>query len=200
MPLRVIPRHSYLFRYGRIQTEQAGRAAIIVQDSAGSGKAAAINKSILKRHTLLASIKMPGDLFQPNAGVQTSIYMFEVGTPHDFERTVKFIDFRNDGFKRTGRGLSEIDHPTERYEDIMKIFKAGANAKLEEGHSKLWDIPSMYVEDQITNSGADWNFEQHQKLDTTPTEEDFLKTVGDYLAWEVTQLLTGQRKVDSNNG
>jgi hypothetical protein len=188
--------------FGLDHMEKGGKAAIIVQDSAGSGKreAAAINKSILKRHTLLASIKMPGDLFQPNAAVQTSIYMFEVGTPHDFERTVRFIDFRNDGFKRTGRGLSKIDHPTERYEDIRKIFKAGGNAKLAEGHSKLWDIPSMYVEDQITNSGSDWNFEQHQKLDTAPTEEDFLKTVGDYLAWEVTQLLTGQKKVNNNNG
>ena len=30
---------------------------------------------------------------------------------------VKFIDFRNDGYKRTKRGIAEIDHPTERYQD-----------------------------------------------------------------------------------
>lgn len=185
--------------FGLDHMEKGGKAAIIVQDSAGSGKAATINKRILNKHSLVASIKMPADLFQPNAGVQTSIYIIEVGTPHDFEKTVKFIDFRNDGYKRTGRGLSEIDHPTERYEDIIKIFKAGTNAKLTEGHEKLWDIPSIYVEDQITDSGADWNFEQHQKLDTTPTEEDFIKTVGDYLAWEVTQLLNGQRKAGDDD-
>ena len=28
---------------------------------------------------------MPGDLFQPMAGVQTSIYVFEA-KPHDFEK------------------------------------------------------------------------------------------------------------------
>ena len=29
---------------------------------------------------------MPGDLFQPMAGVQTSIYVFEAKIPHDFEK------------------------------------------------------------------------------------------------------------------
>lgn len=36
-----------------------GYAAIIIQGSAGSGKAADFNKRILKQHTLIASIKMP---------------------------------------------------------------------------------------------------------------------------------------------
>lgn len=176
--------------FGLDHMDKSGIGAIIVQDSAGSGKAANINKGILKKHTLLASIKMPADLFQPNAGVQTSIYVFEAGKPHDFDTTVKFIDFRKDGYKRAGRGLTEIDSPTERYEDIIKIYKAGTKANLEEAHKSLWVLEDIYVEDQITNSGSDWNFEQHQKHDTTPTHEDFMRTVGDYLAWEVTQLLS----------
>lgn len=178
--------------FGLDHMERGGIAAIIVQDSAGSGKAAAINKSILKKHSLLGSIKMPMDLFQPNAGVQTSIYILQAGVPHDYDKTVKFIDFRNDGYKRTGRGVQEIDSPTERYEDIIKIYKAGLNANIAEGHKELWDLKATYIEDRITNSGADWNFEQHQKLDITPTEEDFLKTVGDYMAWEVSRLLGGK--------
>ena len=40
-----------------------GYAAIIIQNSAGSGKAIEYNKRILKHSTLLASIKMPIDLF-----------------------------------------------------------------------------------------------------------------------------------------
>lgn len=40
-----------------------GYAAIIIQNSAGSGKATDINKRILKKHTLIASIKMPVDIF-----------------------------------------------------------------------------------------------------------------------------------------
>ena len=45
------------------------------------------------------------------------------------------------------------------------------------------------IKDTITLNGDDWNFNQHQKIDTTPTEEDFKKTVADYLSWKVSQLM-----------
>lgn len=160
-------------------------AAIIIQDSAWSWKAVSTNKKILKKHTLIASIKMPADLFQPMAWVQTSIYIFEAHKPHDFEKIVKFIDFRNDWYKRTSRALQETDNPVTRYSDIIKIYKAWLSAKIE-SNILLNDI---YVEDFITNSGKDWNFEQHKIIDTKPTLADFKKTVWDYLAWEVSNLL-----------
>ena len=40
-------------------------------------------------------------------------------------------------------------------------------------------------EEPIDDSGADWNFESHQVFDTIPCEEDFFKTVGDYLDFEI---------------
>ncbi|MDO4997042.1 MAG: N-6 DNA methylase [Neisseria sp.] len=172
--------------YGLEKMEKGGLGAIIIQDSAGSGKAVATNQKILKSHRLLASIKMPTDLFQPMAGVQTSIYIFEAHTPHDVQVPVKFIDFSNDGYKRTERALSEIDHPTERYADMLKIYKAGKNAQVS---PHLWNLDDIYVEDFITLNGNDWNFSQHKKIDTKPTLADFKKTVADYLAWEVSQLL-----------
>lgn len=171
--------------FGLNKMETGGLGAIIIQDSAGSGKAISTNKKILKKHTLKASIKMPTDLFQPMAGVQTSIYIFEVNKPHDYEQTVKFIDFRNDGYKRTSRALQEMDNPTKRYQDIIKIYKAGRNAKVEAN----WNLDEVYIEDFITPSGADWNFDQHKTIDTKPTLEDFKKTVGDYLSWEVSNIL-----------
>jgi type I restriction enzyme M protein len=181
--------------FGLDKMEIGGLGAIIIQDSAGSGKATATNKSILKKHTLLASIKMPTDLFQPMAGVQTSVYIFEAHKPHDFDKTVKFIDFRNDGYKRTSRSLQEIDEPIQRYNDIVKIFKAGKNAKVE----AIWNLKEVYTEDFITNSGADWNYDQHKIIDTKPTLKDFKKTVSDYLAWEVSNILK-QNKEDEPLG
>ena len=171
--------------FGLNKMETGGLGAIIIQDSAGSGKAISTNKKILKKHTLKASIKMPTDLFQPMAGVQTSIYIFEVNKPHDYEQTVKFIDFRNDGYKRTSRALQETDNPTKRYQDIIKIYKAGRNAKVEAN----WNLDEVYIEDFISPSGADWNFDQHKTINTKPTLEDFKKTVGDYLSWEVSNIL-----------
>ena len=171
--------------FGLDQMEKGGFGAIIIQDSAGSGRAVKTNQAILKKHTLVASIKMPVDLFQPMAGVQTSIYIFEAHTPHDIEKTVKFIDFRNDGYKRTSRAIQEIDEPAKRYSDIIKIHKAGKNAKIE----AAWNLSEVYLEDFITLSGSDWNFDQHKTIDTKPTFDDFRKTVADFLSWEVDQLL-----------
>lgn len=183
-------------KFGLEKMEKGGLGAIIIQDSAGSGKAITSNQEILKKHTLLASIKMPTDLFQPMAGVQTSIYIFKAGTPHDYDQTVKFIDFRNDGYKRTSRALQETDQPTERYHDIVKIYKAGRNAKV----TAQWNLEEIFVEDFITPNGNDWNFDQHKKVNTKPTLEDFKKTVSDYLAWEVSNLLKNQDKQDEQLG
>lgn len=158
--------------------EKGGLLAIIIQDSAGTGKAINTNKKILENNTLLASIKMPGDLFQPSAGVQTSIYILKAGYPHDVKNKVKFIDFSDDGYKRTGRGLRKIGNPDKKYHDILDVYKYGDN-------TKGIDI----VEDVITLSGKDWNYDQHRIIDTTPTEDDFLKTVGDFLQFEISSSL-----------
>lgn len=59
-----------------------GYGAIIIQNSAGSGKAAEYNKKILKHSTLIASIKMPIDLFVGKSSVQTNVYVFRIGEAH----------------------------------------------------------------------------------------------------------------------
>lgn len=166
-----------------------GLGAIIIQDSAGSGKATKTIEQILQANQLLASIKMPADLFQPNAGVQTSIYILQhTGVEHDYQKLVKFIDFSNDGYKRTGRGTREIDHPHERYADIVQIYKYGKGAKLKAD----WNLNDVYVEDVIEKDNfKDWNYVSHRVIDTTPTEADFQKTIADYLSWKVSSRLEG---------
>ena len=137
---------------------------------------------------------MPADLFNPNAIVQTSIYIFEAGTPHNFDYDiVKFIDFRNDGYKRTERCISDVDYPAERYQDLYLIFKLGFNAKNNPlFHSELYNLDDIYCEDTITNTGKDWNFEQHKKVSTEPTASDFEKVISNHFAWQTsafTELL-----------
>lgn len=173
-------------KFGLEQMEKGGIGAIIIQDSAGNGKAIQSCQAILKKHTLLASIKMPTDLFQPMAGVQTSIYVLKAHEPHDFDVPVRFIDFRNDGYKRTKRDLYEEDNPTARYADIIKIYKQGVHAKT---LADWGDLSQIVVDSLITPNGNDWNFDQHKKIDTTPTLDDFKATVKDYLAWKVAQVI-----------
>lgn len=166
-----------------------GYAAIIIQSSAGSGKATEYNKRILEKHTLLASIKMPIDLFVGKSSVQTYVYVFKVAEPHEKDNVVKFIDFSNDGYTRTNRkkasnNLKDTDHAKERYQEIVDLVKFGKK-KLHYFSEK------EYYEGVIDpKNGADWN--QTAPIDTKPTLDDFKKTVADYLAWEVSNLLKNQ--------
>lgn len=61
--------------FGLNHMSKGGYTGIIIQDSAGSEIASKTNQRILKSHSLIASIKVPPDLFIPMAGVQTSIYI-----------------------------------------------------------------------------------------------------------------------------
>lgn len=176
--------------FGLNRMVKGGLSAVIIQDSAGSGKAKLTNQAILKHHTLLASIKMPTDLFEPSAGVQTSVYLFKAGEPHNFARPVNFVDFRNDGYKRTKRGLNEIDHPIERYQDIVNVALFGRQTTLK--HPELWDLDKQVFSEPIGKNGDDWNWDQHVHVDVTPHEEDFLKVVGDYLDFEIGTILRGE--------
>lgn len=174
-----------------------GYAAIIIQNSAGSGKAIEYNKKILKRNTLLASIKMPIDLFIGKSSVQTNIYVFRVNESHKKDDIVKFIDFSNDGYTRTNRkkassNLKDTDHAKERYQEIVDLVRFGK--------SKLNILTEKeYYEGTIDpENGADWN--QTAPVDTKPTLIDFKKTVSDYLAWEVSNLLKNQNNEDYRLG
>lgn len=177
--------------YGLDNMEVGGLGAVIIQDSAGSGKSSSTAKRILLKHTMIASIKMPADLFIPNAIVQTSIYIFKSGKPHNFDfDIVKFIDFRNDGYKRTERCIKEIDHPNERYNDIYLIYKLGKNAtKNKNFHSELWDLDYIYAEDTISPDGNDWNADRHIEISTIPKESDYTETLKQVFSWNLSQKL-----------
>ena len=176
---------------------EKGYAAIIIQNSAGSGKATEYNKSILSHSTLLASIKMPIDLFIGKSSVQTNIYVFRVGEAHQKDDVVKFIDFSNDGYTRTNRkkaskNLFDTDRAKERYQEVIDLVRFGK--------SKLNIFTEKeYYEGYIDPiNGNDWN--QAAPIDTKPVLADFKKTVSDYLAWEVSTLLKNQPLEDDRLG
>ncbi len=163
-------------------------AAIIIQNSAGSGKAREYNKKILSKNTLIASIKMPIDIFIGKASVQTNVYVFKVGEKHHRDEVVRFIDFSNDWYTRSNRkkakashNLKDTDRAKERYEELISLVRFGRN-KL-----SIFTEREYYEWMIDPENGADWN--QSAPIDTKPTVADFKKTVSDYLAWEVSSLL-----------
>lgn len=191
------PGNGMIFVERALSMMSKGYAAIIIQNSAGSGKATEFNKRILKHSTLLASIKMPMDLFLGKSSVQTNVYVFRVGEAHQKDDVVKFIDFSVDGYTRTNRkkasvNLRDIDHAKERYAELVDLVRFG------KGKLHYYTEKEYYEGHIDPENGADWN--QTAPIDTKPTLEDFKKTVSDYLAWEVSNLLKHQTLEDDRLG
>ena len=168
-----------------------GRAVILIQENAGSGNGLPYTKNILKNNTLLASIHM-SDIFCGKAGVQTAIYVFEVGKTHDEKQIVKFIDFSNDGYTRQNRkkssqsvNLRDTDHAKERYAELVNLVLYGKK------YLKYF-TEENYIEDTISLNGNDWTYNMHKKINTEATEEDFKNTIKEYLNWKVSEMLKGE--------
>lgn len=173
-----------------------GYASIIIQSSAGAGKAKEYNKSILKKHKLLASIKMPTDIFIGKASVQTNIYVFQVNERHEKDDIVKFIDFTNDGYTRSNRkkainNLKDTDNAKARYEELVKLVRFGRT------QLKIFTDKEYYENTIDPENGADWN--QSAQINTKPSLQDLKTTVSDYLAWEISNIIKQRGKEENSS-
>lgn len=177
---------------------EKGYGAVLIQENAGSGQGDVYSKRILQKNTLIASVHMPVDIFNGKSSVQTAIYVFKVNRPHEEDDIVTFVDFSEDGYSRQNRkkstqevNLRNTDHALERYDEVVAIC-LGKKPKTDyytESNGKV-------IKDTISLNGDDWTFNQHKKVDTIPTKEDFKKAVTDYLSWKVSSILKGQVSVD----
>ena len=168
-----------------------GRAAVLIQENAGSGNGLPFTKRILEHSTLLASIHM-ADIFKGKAGVQTAVYVFEVGKPHDVRQAVRFVDFSDDGYTRQNRkksslsvNLRDTGDAAGRYQEVVNLVLYGRK------HLKRLS-PDCYFEDTISLKGDDWTVQQHRKIDTAATLQDFEKVVREYLSWKVGEVLKSE--------
>ncbi|GAA8958909.1 N-6 DNA methylase [Helicobacter pylori] len=174
-----------------LEKMQSGYASVIIQSSAGSGKAKEYNVRILEKHTLLASIKMPTDLFIGKSSVQTHIYVFRVNEKHDAKQRVKFINFSDDGYARANRkkakashNLKDTSNAKERYNEVVDLVHIGQSCL------KFLSEDDYYENTIDPKNGSDWN--QNKPTDTKPELEDFKRTIADYLSYEVGLILKNQ--------
>ena len=84
------------------------------------------------------------------------------------------------------------DHAKERYQEVIDLVRFG-KSKL-----NIFTEEEYYEGNIDPQNGADWN--QSAPIDTKPTLEDFKKTVSNYLAWEVSNLLKNQNMEDDRLG
>lgn len=187
----------FIFVEKALNKMKNGKAAVLIQENAGCGLGLPYTKDILKNNTLLASIHM-SDIFLGKSNVQTAIYLFDVGIPHNEKKPVKFIDFSNDGYTRLSRRKSSInvnlkntDHAIERYEELVNVVLYGKS------YLNLID-DNCYIEDTITLDGNDWTYLQHKKIELMPSEDEFRKTVNDFVSWRLNDILKNGGDLDDS--
>lgn len=190
----------FIFVNKALKSMTSGRAVILIQENAGSGYGLPYTKEILENNTLAASIKL-ADIFKGKAGVQTAIYVFDVGVAHNIKKRVKFIDFTNDGYLRLNKkksnqrtNLRDTDNATEKYEEVANLILYGAS------YLNFLD-QSEYIEDTISLNGNDWTFGQHVIHDSKPSLSDFEVCIGKFLSWKISQMIAGRlskEKVDTS--
>ena len=136
----------------------------------------AVRKKLLKNHTLEAVLSMPDDIFIPLALSLVSLF-FKAHNPHPDNKETFFGYFKDDGFVKA-KNKGRID-ANSRWGEIKKQWlDAYVNQKI---------IAGLSVKQRIT-AEDEWCAEAYMETDySNLTEEDFVKTIKDYVAFQFLQ-------------
>lgn len=157
-----------------------GRGVVIVPQSSMTGKTKEeqnIKESILKKHTLEGVITLNKDTFY-GVGTMPCIAIFTTGEPHPKDKKCKFIDFKKDGFKVSPHiGLVETEQAKDRKQHLLDVW-----------FNRIKSDTKFCVETTI-ESTDEWLHSFYYFNDEIPTDEEFEKTVGDYLSFEFSMIM-----------
>lgn len=162
-----------------------GKLAVIVPQSTMVGKSKEekeYKKRILEKHTLDMVITVNKNTFH-GVGTNPVIAIFEAGKPHDIERKkVKFINFEDDGFVvRKHIGLIDDDSAKEKRCFLFDVINGN-----EENYTTEFMVKStIQAEDEWLHSFYYFN-------DEIPSDEEFEKTIADYLSFQFDMYTHGR--------
>ncbi len=156
------------------------RCIVIVPQSSMTGKTKeeqALKKNILKHHTLEGVISLSKDTFY-GVGVIPCIAVFTAGELHPTDKICKFINFENDGFKVSPHiGLVETESAKDKKQHLLDVW-------LDRIESETKFCVSTTIEPT-----DEWLHSYYYFNDEIPEEEDFIKTIGDYLTFEFSMIM-----------
>jgi len=163
---------------------QDGRCAVIVPQSTFTGKTADeqnFKRSILKKHTLEGVITLNKDTFY-GVGVLPCIAIFTAHRPHPKEQIVKFINFEDDGYKVSPHvGLLETESAKDKKQHLLDVW-----------FDRINDDTKFCVKSTI-EPDDEWLHSFYYFNDEIPSEEEFNKTIGDYLSFEFSMIMQGRK-------
>lgn len=168
---------------------EGGRCVVIVPQSTMVGNKKEdkqVKKQILKEHTLEGVITLNKETFY-GVGTNPCIAVFTAHKPHSENKYCKFINFENDGFEvRKHIGLVETERAKERKTHLLNFWLHDAPAE-----SKFMVKTTISTEDEWLHSFYYFN-------DEIPKEEDFEKTIADYLSFEFNMIAQGREYLFEN--
>ena len=148
-----------------------------------SGEIAKIKAEILEHNTLDAVFTLPNEVFYPGASASACCMVFKIGKKHsDVSNPDTFFGyFKDDGFRKKKN--------IGRVEQINPVTGKSKWIDIEEKWMELYrnrvSLDGLSATHKIT-SKDEWLCEAYMKTDyTTLCEDDFQKTINDYLAYLV---------------
>ena len=166
------------------------KCVVIVPQSSMTGKTKdeqVIKSNILKHHTLEGVITLNKDTFY-GVGTMPCIAVFTAGRPHQKDKICKFINFENDGFKvKPHIGLVETESAKDKKQHLLDVW-----------FDRVEDTTKFCVKTTIEDSD-EWLHSFYYFNDELPTDEDFEKTVNDYLSFEFSMIMQGREYLFSKD-
>ncbi len=161
-----------------------GKLAVIVPQSTMIGKTKYdqnIKIRLLKENTLDAVITLNPDTFY-GIGVNPVIAIFTAGVPHNAEHLVTFVDFRDDGYSvHKHIGLVPDGSAKAKRNKLIQLLKGN-----------LISFSNDFALKTTITADDEWLHSFYYFNETIPTDEDFNKTIQDYLAFKFDMTVHGR--------
>lgn len=161
------------------------RCAVIVPQSTMVGKSRedkTEKRYILENHTLEGVVTLNTDTFY-GVGVNPVIAVFTAHQPHPKEKLVRFVDFKDDGYEvapHIGLMPKSDKKVQERRKLLLDCWFHGAQA------------PTSFIVRSTVEPDDEWLHSFYYFNDELPTDDDFRKTMADYLTFQFNMLTHGR--------
>lgn len=163
---------------------EGARCIVIVPQSSMTGiktkEEAAVKVNILKHHTLEGVITLNKETFY-GVGVNPCIAIFTAGIPHPKKKICKFINFEDDGYKVMPHiGLMATESAKDKKQHLLDVW-----------FDRI-DADTRFCVKTTIEASDEWLHGFYYFNDEIPTDDDFDKTVGDFLSFEFSLVMQGR--------
>lgn len=162
---------------------EGAKCIVIVPQSSMTGKnnyEKNIKKDIYKKHTLEGVITLNTNTFY-GVGTNPCIAVFTAHEPHPKDKICKFINFEDDGYVvQKHVGLVETESAKDKKEHLLNVW-----------NDKIKTTTKFCVETTV-EPDDEWLHSFYYFNDEIPSDEEFEKTISDYLTFEFNMIIEGK--------